>query len=78
MKDILLHIIKSIVENEKQVKVEEIEEDGVVNFNVTVAKEDMGKIIGKNGKIIKAIRNVLKIAAIKNNKKIYIALTENP
>lgn len=78
MKNILLNIIKSIVENEKQVKVEETEADGVVNFNVTVAKEDMGKIIGKNGKIIKAIRNVLKIAAIKNNKKIYIALTENP
>ena len=78
MKDTLLYIISSIVESPDKVLVTEAETDGVINFLVTVDKEDMGKVIGKNGKIIKAIRNVLKIPAIKNNKKIFISLTEIP
>lgn len=78
MKDTLSKIITSIVENPDAVSVKEEEQDGVINFIVTVAKEDMGKIIGKNGKVIKSIRNVMKIPAIKNNKKIYISLSEIP
>ena len=78
MKDTLSKIITSIVENPDEVSVKEEEQDGVINFIVPVAKEDMGKIIGKNGKVIKSIRNVMKIPAIKNNKKIYISLSEIP
>lgn len=78
MKDILTYIVASIVDNADRVKVHEEEIEGVTNFTVTVAKEDMGKIIGKNGKVIKAIRSVMKIPAIKNNKRIYISLSENP
>lgn len=78
MKDALIFIVSSIVEDTKAVSVNEEEADGVVNYTVTVAKDDMGKIIGKNGKVIKAIRNVMKIPAIKNNKKIYISLAEIP
>jgi predicted RNA-binding protein YlqC (UPF0109 family) len=78
MKKALDYIISSIVDNEKQVSITEEDADGVINFTITVAKEDMGKIIGKNGKVIKAIRNVVKIPAIKQNKKIYISLSENP
>lgn len=78
MKKALDYIVTSIVDDPKQVVITEEETDGVINFTVTVAKEDMGKIIGKNGKVIKAIRNVLKIPAIKQNKKIYISLSENP
>jgi hypothetical protein len=50
----------------------------MINFKITVAPADMGKIIGKNGKIIRAIRNVVKISAIKQNRKINIALSEVP
>lgn len=78
MKKALSYIISSIVDDPKQVEISEEENDGVINFNVSVAKEDMGKIIGKNGKVIKAIRNVVKIPAIKQGKKIYISLLENP
>ena len=78
MKKALSYIISAIVDDPKQVLITEEETDGVVNFTVTVAKEDMGKIIGKNGKVIKAIRNVVKIPAIKLEKKIYISLSENP
>ena len=78
MKNTLIYIVSSIVDSPKEVEVKEEESGGVVNFTVTVAKEDMGKIIGKNGKVIKSIRNVMKIPAIKNNKKIFISLSENP
>lgn len=78
MRDVLSQIISSIVEKPDEVEVKEEEQDGVLNFTITVAKEDMGKIIGKNGKVIRAIRTVMKIPAIKNNKKIFISLTEIP
>lgn len=76
MKDILQYIIKAIVDNPDKVDVAEEENEGVLNLNVTLAKEDMGKVIGKNGKVIKSIRNVMKIPAIKENKKIFINLSE--
>ena len=78
MRDVLSQIISSIVEKPDEVEVKEEEQDGVINFTITVAKEDMGKIIGKSGKVIRAIRNVMKIPAIKNNKKIFISLSEIP
>lgn len=77
MKKALEFILSKIVDDPEKIKIDESEDNGVVNFTVTVAKEDMGKVIGKNGKVIKAIRNVLKIPAIKQNKKIFISLTEN-
>lgn len=76
MKKALEYIISQIVEDPKAVKIEELEDQGMINFTITVAPADMGKIIGKNGKVIRAVRNVVKIAAIKQNKKINIALSE--
>jgi len=77
MKKTLEHILLSIVANPDKVEVEEHEENGIINFTVKVAKEDMGKVIGKNGKVIRSIRNVLKIPAIKENKRINIELAES-
>lgn len=78
MKDALTYIINSIVEKGEAVEIREEDQDGVLNFIITVAKEDMGRVIGKSGKVIKSIRNVMKIPAIKGNKKIYISLSEIP
>lgn len=78
MKKALEFIIASIVDKPEEVKITESEENNVINFSIEVAKEDMGKIIGKNGKIIKAIRNVMKIPAMKQEKRIFINLVENP
>lgn len=78
MKDILHFIITSIVDNPDKVEVTQDDQDGIMNLNVKLAKEDMGRVIGKNGKIIKSIRNVMKIPAIKQNKKIFINLEETP
>lgn len=77
MKDVLVYIISSIVENPKKVKVEELEEDSILNYTITLAKEDMGRVIGKEGKVIKAIRNIMKIPANKKNKRINISLKED-
>lgn len=76
MKKALEYIVTQIVDEPKKVEISETEDNGMINFAIKVAAEDMGKIIGKNGKVIRAIRNVIKISAIKQNKKINIALTE--
>ncbi len=76
MKTALSYIINSIVDSPDKVSVAEETEGDFVTFKVVVDKEDMGKVIGKNGKVIRAIRNVLKIPAIKQNKKINIVLEE--
>jgi predicted RNA-binding protein YlqC (UPF0109 family) len=78
MKDILLNIVTAIVDNPDKIEIKEEEVEGVTNFIITVAPEDMGKIIGKGGKVIRAIRNVMKIPAIKQDKRIYITLAEVP
>lgn len=76
MKDALLYIISSIVDNPKKVSIKEEEKDNIVYFTITLAKEDMGKVIGKEGRVIRAIRNVMKIPAIKQEKRINIALLD--
>lgn len=72
MKDALTKIIKSIVTDEKAVKIEEETIDTSVNYTISVGTEDVGKVIGKEGKIIRAIRNVMKIPAMKQGKRITI------
>lgn len=76
MKDTLHFIITSIVDNPDAVAIEEREEDGIINLIVTVAKEDMGKVIGKEGKVIRSIRNIMKIKAMKHNVRINVSLAE--
>ncbi len=76
MKDTLHYIITAIVDNPDAVVIEESEAEDVTVFTVSLAKEDMGKVIGKEGKIIRSIRNVMKIPAMKQNKRINITLAE--
>lgn len=78
MKKILSLILTSIVDKPDKVEIDEQEQNGIVNFTIKVDKDDMGKVIGKNGKVIKSIRNVMKIPAIKLGKKIYVTLSETP
>jgi len=78
MKDTLHYIITSIVDNTDAVKIEEREEEGILNLIVTVAQEEMGKVIGKEGKVIRSIRNIMKIKAMKHNVRINVSLAETP
>ena len=65
MKDLIEYIAKSIVDKPDEVKVtQEVTEDGVV-LGLEVAPEDTGKVIGKEGRIAKAMRTLLRVAAIR-------------
>lgn len=77
MKKALEYIVSQVVDNPEKVEINEAEDNGLINFTISVDKSDMGKVIGKNGKIIRAIRNVIKISAIKQNKRINITLSES-
>lgn len=74
MKDTLFYIVSSIVDNPDEIDIKEEETDDFVTFTISVAKEDMGKIIGKEGKIIRSLRNVMRIPALKSGKRIQINL----
>jgi len=76
MKELLNHIVTSIVDAPEKIMVDEKEVDGMVEFTVHAPQEEIGKIIGKEGKVIRAIRNVVRILAIKQHKKIHINLVE--
>ena len=76
MKDILEYIVKNLVEDPDSITVAEEEIDGVVTLTITPSKEDMGKLIGKSGRVIRSIRNLMKIPAMKQNKKVQVQLAE--
>ena len=76
-KDICAFILQAIVTKPEDVNVsEEQDESETYTINIKVAKEDIGRVIGKEGKIIKAIRNVLRMRAIKEGKRIHLTLVE--
>ncbi len=72
MKELVEVIAKSLVEFPDQVEVTEKTEGKTVVLELHVAASDMGKVIGKQGRIAKAIRSVVKAAATKTNKKVVI------
>jgi len=74
MKQLLKLIVDQIVENPKEVKIKESLDNEIVVFNLSVAPDDMGRIIGKNGKIIRAIRTLLRTRAFKEGKKVQVIL----
>lgn len=74
MKKTLEFIVSSIVENTDAVKIDEETIDTSVTYTITVAPEEVGKVIGKSGKVIRAIRNVMKIPAMKQGKRVSINL----
>ena len=74
MKDLLHMIATELVDHPEQVSISEREEDNKIVLELRVAPEDMGKVIGKQGRIAKAIRTVVKAAAIKENKKVVVEI----
>lgn len=72
MKSLVETIAKSLVDNPDEVSVREISDGGSEIIELRVAASDMGKIIGKQGRIVKAIRTVVKSAGAKQNRKIEV------
>lgn len=72
MKEILEVVIKNLVQDIDSVSIEEITENNEFKFEVRVDQKDMGRVIGKKGKIAQSIRTVMKAIAAKENKKVVI------
>lgn len=72
MKETLEVIIKNLVDNKETVEIKEVEGEKNIIFEVKVAEEDMGKIIGRQGKIAQAIRTVMKAVANRKDKKVTV------
>ena len=76
MKDLLIYLAQNLVTKPDQVTVDEIEKDEEILFEVRVAPEDMGKIIGRQGRIAKEIRTLMKAAGLKTGKKITVDIVD--
>lgn len=74
MKDIVEYVAKRLVNNPQDISIEEKEDGGVVDIKLMVNSEDMGKIIGKQGRIANSIRSILKACAIKEQKKVNLEI----
>ncbi len=72
MKQLLTDIVRPIVDNPDEVVVVERTSGDMTVLELTVAKSDIGKVIGRGGKIAKAIRNVVRAAAAKENKRVIV------
>ena len=74
MGELVKYIATNLVDKPEEVKVVEKEGDHATIIELTVAPEDMGKVIGKQGRIAKAIRTVVKAASIRENKKYIVEI----
>lgn len=76
MKDVLELIIASLVNNKEEISIEETSNEKSIDFKVKVAEGDMGKVIGKQGRVAKSIRAVMKSIAGKQGKKVNVEFVE--
>jgi predicted RNA-binding protein YlqC (UPF0109 family) len=76
VKDLLEFLARSLVDNPDQVQVEERENADGVLLRLTVAKEDVGKVIGKQGRIARALRTVVKASAVKEGKQATVEIVD--
>ncbi len=72
MKDILETIILNLADHKEAVEIKELEGEKSIVFEVKVAEEDMGKIIGRQGRLAKSIRTIMKAVATKEQKKVSV------
>ena len=74
MKELLTYLVQSLVDHPDEVSVTERKADGETVFEVRVADGDMGKVIGRQGRIAKAIRTVVKAATAKSEKPVFVEI----
>ena len=72
MKDILQTIVLNLVDDKDAVEIKEVEGEKTIVFEVKVAESDMGKIIGRQGRLAKSIRTILKSVANKEQKRVTV------
>lgn len=74
MKELIEYLVKSLVDDPDQVDIRELDGADVTTYEIRVGPADLGKVIGKQGKIANALRTVVKAAAMKNRKRVYIEI----
>ncbi len=76
LEDLLVFLARSLVDEPEKVEVEGRETESRVDFTLRVAQGDMGKVIGRGGRIVKAIRTVMKAASVKANKRVNVEVVD--
>ena len=76
MKELLYYIVSNLVQNKGSLEIEEREDNGTFVLTILAEKSDYGKIIGKNGRVIQAIRTLMKMYAIQNNIRIAVKVSK--
>lgn len=76
MTELLEFLVKALVEEPGAVVVEELEEDGDLIYEITVADEDLGRVIGKGGRIANAIRTIAKAAAVRIDRRVIVDILD--
>lgn len=74
MKDLIEYLVKALVDEPDQVSINEVEGTEATTYEIRVASTDLGKVIGKQGKIANALRTVAKAAAMRNKKRVYLEI----
>ena len=76
MQEMLLYITRALVEDPDAVEVEELEEDGDLVFEITVGEDDLGRVIGRGGRVANAIRTVAKAAAVREERHVLVDILD--
>ena len=76
MRELVEYLVRALVEAPDQVEVEELEENGDVVLEVTVAEDDLGRVIGRGGRIANALRTVARAAATKEERRVIVEILE--
>jgi uncharacterized protein len=76
MTDLLEFLVKALVEDPGAVVVEELEEDGDLVYEITVAEDDLGRVIGKGGRVANAIRTIAKAAAVRIDRRVIVDILD--
>ena len=74
LQETLIDIARAIVDSPDEVKVEQAEDEKTITLTLTVAPDDMGMVIGRHGKIAKALRTVIKAASVNSGKKVNVEI----
>jgi len=76
MTELLEFLVRALVEDPDAVKVEELEEDGDLIYEISVAEDDLGRVIGKGGRVANAIRTVAKAAAVRMDRRVIVDILD--
>jgi uncharacterized protein len=74
--ELLEFLVRALVEDPEAVEVEELEEDGDLVYEISVAEGDLGRVIGKGGRIANAIRTIAKAAAVRLDRRVIVDILD--